>query len=257
MQLNQDKVTNRIIYVLSWSTVLVTKIYVIKDYQEWVTKNFPGSTYQLIKDHLPDSPATDKGHMIQKQARVQFTRNQQKEILDARREVNDMNPPQEACPAIEDNMFCFAMSADQNEGTVYSNLTGKFPVQSFEGYLYLFVCYVYSKNAIIMQPMKDWTDDCMVKTFQDVYKILNQQNCAPKLHVLDNKCSKAVQAFIQNKQTNIQLVEPHNHWVNAAETAIKASKYQIIAGLQTADPDYPLQLWSKFIAQMQDTLNSF
>ena len=93
--------------------------------------------------------------MIQKQARVQFTRNQQKEILDARREVNDMNPPQEACPAIEDNMFCFAMSADQNEGTVYSNLTGKFPVQSFEGYLYLFVCYVYSKNAIIMQPMKD------------------------------------------------------------------------------------------------------
>ena len=64
--------------------------------------------------------------MIGKQSGVQSTRNQQKEILDARREVNDMNPPQEACPAIEDEMFCFAILADQNEGTVYSNLTQNF-----------------------------------------------------------------------------------------------------------------------------------
>ena len=84
------------------------------------------------------------------------------------------------------------MLADCNEGTVYSNLTGKFPVQSFEGHLYLFVCYVYSKNAIIMRPMKDRTDDCMVKTFKEVYEFLQEQNCAPKLHVLDNECSKRV-----------------------------------------------------------------
>ena len=106
-----------------------------------------------------------------------------------------------------------------------------------------------------MRPIKDRIDNCMVKTFQEVYEFLKQQNCAPKLHVLDNKCSKAVQAFIRKEKTSIQLVEPHNHQVNAAETAIKASKYHIIAGLQTVDPDCPLQLWSKFIAQMQDTLN--
>ena len=45
---------------------------------------------------------------------------------------------------------------------------------------------------------------------------------------------------------HIQLVEPHNHQVNAAEAAMKAAKYHIIAGLQTVDPDCPLQLWSKF-----------
>ena len=74
-------------------------------------------------------PATDKGHMIRKRSGVQSTRNRPKEILDARKQVDDMNPPQEACPAIEDKMFCFAMLADRNEGTVYSNLAGKFPVQ--------------------------------------------------------------------------------------------------------------------------------
>ena len=70
------------------------------------------------------------------------------------------------------------------------------------------------------------------------------------MHVLDNKCSKAVQSFVEKEDTNIQLVEPRNHRVNAAETAIKAAKYHIIAGLQTVDPDCPLQLWIKFTRQM-------
>ena len=70
---------------------------------------------------------------------------------------------------IDDEMFCFAMLADKNEGTVYSNLTGKFPVQSFEGHLYVFVCYVYSANYIIIRPMHSQTDKCMIDTFKDVY----------------------------------------------------------------------------------------
>ena len=146
-----------------------------------------------------------------------------------------MNPPQEACTAIEDEMFCFAMLADRNKGTVYSNLAGKFPVQSYEGHLYLFVCYVYSKNAIIMQAMRSRNDESMVETFKSVYKFLQKHNCSPKLHVLNNECSKAVQNFVQNENTSIQLVKPRNHRVNAAETAIKAAKYHIIAGLQTVD----------------------
>ena len=60
-----------------------------------------------------------------------------------------MNPPQEACMGIDDKMFCFAMLADKNEGTVYSNLTGKFPVQIFEGQLYVFVCF--QKNIYVFE----------------------------------------------------------------------------------------------------------
>ncbi len=53
----------------------------------------------------------------------------------------------------------------------------------------------------------------------------------------------------------IQLVESHNHQVNDAETTIKSPKYHIIAGLPTVNPECLLQLWAKFIPQMQDTLN--
>ena len=48
--------------------------------------------------------------------------------------------------------------------------------------------------------------------------------------------------FVEKEDTSIQLVGPKNYRANAAETAIKLSKYYIIAGLQTVDPDYPLQL---------------
>ncbi len=53
----------------------------------------------------------------------------------------------------------------------------------------------------------------------------------------------------------MQLVEPHNHRVDDAHMSIKATKYHIIAGHQTVDQDCPLQLWAKFIPQLQDTLN--
>ncbi len=106
-----------------------------------------------------------------------------------------------------------------------------------------------------MCPMKDRMDACMFQTFKDVYEFLDICNCKPKLHVLDNECSRVLQTYIKKEDTRIQLVEPHNHRVNAAETAVKAAKYHIIAGLQTVDPECPPQLWGKFIPQLQDTLN--
>ena len=77
-------------------------------------KSFPGLTYELINRHLPKScPATEKGHMIRKRAGTQSTRNNRQEIIDARKEVDNMNPPQEACMGIDDKMFCFAILANK------------------------------------------------------------------------------------------------------------------------------------------------
>ena len=73
--------------------------------------------------------------------------------------------------------------------------------------------------------MKSRSDESMVKAFTDIYAYLKTKNLQPKLHVLDNECSKAVQTFIKSNGTNIQIVEPHNHSVNAAEPAVKAIKY--------------------------------
>ena len=62
-------------------------------------RSFPGLTAELITKHLPPSKATAKGHMVRQRQGVQSTRNQRQQIQDARLELADMNPPQEACAA--------------------------------------------------------------------------------------------------------------------------------------------------------------
>ena len=166
-----------------------------------------------------------------------------------------MHPPEEACSAQNDEMFCFAVVNESKAGTIYSDLTGRFPVQSFTGMQYIFVAYIYTKNAILIRAMPNRTDESMVKVFKEVYETFEERNWKPKIHILDNECSKAVKKFILAKNVNIQLVEPHNHRVNAAETAVKAAKYHLIAGLATIDKERTIQLWDKFLPQVEDTMN--
>ena len=59
----------------------------------------------------------------------------------------------------------------------------------------------------------------MVVTFKDVYQTLEARGLHPKLHVLDNEYSKAVQDYVRSEVTNIQIVEPYNHRVNTSEPA--------------------------------------
>ena len=106
-----------------------------------------------------------------------------------------------------------------------------------------------------MQSIKDQTDASMVEAFQDIYQYLESKGFKPKLDVMDNQCSKAVQKFIKATGADIQLVTPDDHRVNAAERAIQTWKNHWIAGMGTLDPNCPIQLWWQFIEEAQDTLN--
>ena len=105
-----------------------------------------------------------------------------------------------------------------------------------------------------MRAIKSRKDEDMVAAFKSIYEELKTYGHKPSLLILDNECSRAVTTYIQSNQTEIQLVEPHNHRVNAAEVAIKAVKYHFLAHLATIDPNCPLQIWCKFIRQVQTTL---
>ena len=72
---------------------------------------------------------------------------------------------------------------------------------------------------------------------------------------MDNECSRVIQEFIKKEKVNIQLVEPHNHRVNAAKPALKAVKYHTILALATIGPICPLQLWDEMVSQIQDKMN--
>ena len=106
-----------------------------------------------------------------------------------------------------------------------------------------------------MQPMKNRTDACMVAVFKEIYEYLKERNFKPKLHVMENECSKAVQTFIKEQEVPIQLVEPGDHHVNAAEIVVKTGKYHLISSLATVAKSIPLQLWFQYMPQIEITLN--
>jgi hypothetical protein len=81
-----------------------------------------------------------------------------------------MMPQQEAC-SMQD-MFCFAALANANTGTMYTDLTGSFPVRSFKNMQYIFVAYVYDLNAIIVHAMPARTNAAMITAFKEVIAVL-------------------------------------------------------------------------------------
>jgi metal-sulfur cluster biosynthetic enzyme len=103
------------------------------------------------------------------------------------------------------DVFCFAALANTITGTMYTDITGAFPVRSFKSMQYIFVAYVYDLNAIIVRAMPSRTDASMVTAFREVITTLKTGGYCPALNVMDNECSAAVEKYIRSGQINIQL----------------------------------------------------
>jgi hypothetical protein len=98
---------------------------------------------------------------------------------------------QEAC-SMQD-MFCFAVLANANTGTMYMDLTGSFLVRSLKNMQYIFVAYVYDLNVIIVHAMPTCTNTAMITAFKEVFTVLQTRGYCLALNVMDNKCSTAVE----------------------------------------------------------------
>ena len=74
--------------------------------------------------------------MIRARKGLRSTGKNQKLVLDARLAVDDMNSTQQICTAIDHKFFCFVALAYINNDTIYSDMTGIFPVRLFSGMNY-------------------------------------------------------------------------------------------------------------------------
>ena len=61
--------------------------------------------------------------MVCKRAGIKSIKSQQQDILDARKEAEDIIPPHEAPSTIDDKMFWFVMLDNKIKGTVYNIAT--------------------------------------------------------------------------------------------------------------------------------------
>ena len=80
--------------------------------------------------------------MIQRRQKINPTRNGKQAIRYSRQDIKNMFPTEHVCSAMEDEIFCCAVIGYTHKDTIYSDLTGRFPIQSYEGMNDIFVAYV-------------------------------------------------------------------------------------------------------------------
>jgi hypothetical protein len=142
------------------------------------------------------TPATAMGHMNQRRQNIRST----------------SKAPIEKQPTPYTDLgtkthLVYAVIVDQ--GQLYTDLTGKFPVHSSKGNSYVMVCYIYDCNYVKVIPMRSRSASEWVKAYDSVHQELAVKGFKAKLQTLDNDASSALRNFFTANDITYQLV-PRN-----------------------------------------------
>jgi hypothetical protein len=84
--------------------------------------------------------------------------------------------------------------------------------------------YHYETNAILATPIPGLNSSSILAAYKKIFEYLEEKGYKPKLNVMDNQATKVIKAYLTPQQVSLQLMEPHNHRVNAAKRAIQTFK---------------------------------
>ena len=116
------------------------------------------------------------------------------------------------------------------------------PTKYSKGNQYIFVLYNYDSNAFLTEQMKNRTDAEFFRAYSKLSDHLIDRGMQPKLKILENEASQALQRKICTIHCYFQLVPPHMHRQNAAERATRTFKNHFVSGLCSPHAEFPINL---------------
>jgi hypothetical protein len=183
--------TGALVHYLHKGLFSPTKSALLQAVKDGHLITWPGLTENVIHKHLKLTPAMNQ--------RCQNIRSTSK------------TPMADAPPADTDlgtkTYLVYAVLVDQ--GQLYTDLTGKFPVRSSKGNSYVMVCYVYDCNYVKVIPMKYRSASEWVKAYSNIHKELMVKGFKQKLQTLDNEASAALKNFFTANDVEYQLMPPN------------------------------------------------
>jgi hypothetical protein len=203
-------------------------------------------TEHAINKHLKMTPATATGHMNQRRQHIHST---SKNKITSDLEDETVTP---ASLGTKTHLV-YALVIDQ--GQLYTDLTGIFPVRSSKVKCYVMVRYSYDCNYMKPVPMKSRSASEWLKVHGGVHQELTSKGFKPKLQTLENETSAALKSYFTKNDVEYQLVPPQCYKRNAAERAIINSKEHFVAGLASSDPDFQLHFSDRIFPQAYMILN--
>jgi hypothetical protein len=151
--------TGALVHYLHKSLFSPTKSAMLQAVKDGHLITWPGLTEDSINKHLKLTPATAMGHMNQRRQNIRSTSKTPIE-----------NSPTPDADVGSKTHLVYAVVVDQ--GQLYTDLTGKFPVRSSKGNSYVMVCYVYDCNYVKVIPMKSRSASEWVKAYDTIHQEL-------------------------------------------------------------------------------------
>ena len=142
-------------------------------------------------------------------------------------------------------VYLIVLEMRRMNGTIYTDLTGAFPVTSSRGNKLLYIAYSYDANGILWEPMKSKNDSEMSRVFKKVYDKLEKRGIKPKFHIMDNEASSTVMRWMERNKVDARKVATHNHRANTAEQMIETAKQHFIARMDGTDKNHPIREWDR------------
>jgi hypothetical protein len=234
--------TGALVHYLLKALFSPTKSAMLQAVKDGRLLTWPCLTEDAINKHLRLTPSTAMGHMNQRRQNIRST---------SKASIEKQPTPDTELGT--KTHLVYTVVVDQ--GQLYTDLAGNFPVRSRKGKSYVMVCYIYDCNYVKVVPMKSRSASEWVNAYDSIHQELTVKGFKPKLQTLDNEVSPALKNFFTVNGIAYQLVPPHCHRSNAAERAIGTFKEHFVAGLSSVDPSFPMHLWDRLLSQAEITLN--
>ncbi|KAL7475055.1 hypothetical protein ACHAW6_000989, partial [Cyclotella cf. meneghiniana] len=205
---------------------------------------FPGLTVENISKHFPESDETAKGHMKQSKQGMRSTK------------VIDEDIPQiKQTPDIK-HKDVYLRVFNATKKSVYTDQTGRFPIQSSRGNKYIMVAVEMDGNCIDAEPLCTRETKSLVDAYEAIYSRWKATGViSPNWHMLDNEAPKDLKEAITANNCKVELTPPDQHRRNAAARAIQTFKGHLISVLAGISDDFPIHQWDELLPQTILTLN--
>jgi hypothetical protein len=151
--------TGAVVHYLHKALISPTKSAMLQAVKERHLITWPGLTEDDINKHLKLTPSTSMGHMNQRRQNIRST---------SKAPIEKQTTPKTDVGTKTHLVYAVVV----NQGQLYTDLTGKFPVRSGKGNSYVMVCYVYDCNYVKVIPMKSRSASEWVKAYDTVHQEL-------------------------------------------------------------------------------------
>ena len=140
---------------------------------------------------------------------------------------------------ITNNMFCFALLADKEKGTVYKDAKGALPVMSLEGKQQYIVASDYDNNYIDAVSVSDLKDATIVDTVKTIFETMEEKGHRPCFNVTDNQAVKPLTSIKHPNKSAFHSYYGHRYTWNEypmAPPGTRAVVYQPLSNRRSWGP---------------------